>query len=132
MILYFLIALLCIALSGVIHGLRDAYAFKRDIFELAFGVKPLSFWGSESWLRKYQEWNPTLPERKWYTPISDFWHLSHPFEKSFMIIGLTMLIYKIDLFTGYTSSDTLLLFIFGGLAYLINSFCSGVAYKIIR
>lgn len=52
-----------LALSGVAHGVLEAYHADQRIFEKRNGVAPTSFWGSEAWKRNYVDNNPDNPHK---------------------------------------------------------------------
>lgn len=84
-----------IALSftgGLFHGFRERYHQNPRIFEQKWGVKPISYFGSESWKLKYRKVNgehiiDPRYEVKWKTSISDFWHTSNIISKGLIISG---------------------------------------------
>lgn len=63
-------------LAGSLHGGRDAQHADLKVFEKRWNVSPLSFFGSQSWRRKYKDADPAKKERVWYTSFSDYWHVS--------------------------------------------------------
>lgn len=81
-------------LGGGIHGANQAFHADPHIFEKRWGVSPTSFWGSESWQRKYRrvDGGAYFHERALYTPFSDFWHVSSWSSKGLLIGGTTFLI----------------------------------------
>ena len=44
-------------LGGIVNGAHEAYEADRRIFEKEWGVQPQSWWGSESWKRKYSNYD---------------------------------------------------------------------------
>lgn len=75
--------------GGFIHGMREKYHADPRVFEKAFGASPESFFGSESWKRKY---DANGNERRFYTSFSDFWHVSEWVSKGAIMAGTTVLI----------------------------------------
>lgn len=76
--------------AGVIHGGREAYHTDPTVFEKRWGVEPGSWWGSESWRRKYHtNGSGQLVERPLFgTTLSDFWHTSQYVTRG-LTIGAT-------------------------------------------
>jgi hypothetical protein len=64
------------ALSGVAHGIREAYHADPYIFERRNGVAPTSFWGSDAWKRNYIDNDPDKPHKhEMYGNVGrDVWH----------------------------------------------------------
>lgn len=78
-------------IAGILHGGQDAQLADLRIFEKRFGVAPLSFFGSESWRRKYPDKDPTRSEMVFFTPISDFKHVSSWASKALIIAGVFLI-----------------------------------------
>lgn len=64
------------ALSGVAHGIREAYHADPYLFERRNGVEPTSFWGSDSWKRNYYHNDPEgHHKREFFGNVGrDVWH----------------------------------------------------------
>ena len=64
------------ALSGVAHGIREAYHADPYLFERRNGVEPTSFWGSDSWKRNYYHNDPDgHHKREFFGNVGrDVWH----------------------------------------------------------
>ena len=76
------------AVSGILHGGREAYHAQPNVFEKAFNASPLSFWGSEQWKRNYYDRNPELPHKpNIWNPIRDYYHFSGAATKAIWIGG---------------------------------------------
>lgn len=78
------------ALSGVAHGIREAYHAQPNVFEKRNGVAPTSFWGSEAWKRNYQDNNPELPHKKELMGNigRDVWHTADEFSTWPLVFGV--------------------------------------------
>lgn len=76
-------------LGGFTHGLREAYHAEPGIFERRFGAKPDGYFGSQSWKRKYHDYDGgnAVERSVLYTPVSDFWHVSAWLEKGYLMSG---------------------------------------------
>lgn len=78
----YIIAMVVLAsVAGLLHGFREAQHADADIFEERFEVEAVSFFGSESWLMKYEGQdakNKIIPFHTWK---SDFWHLGRIISK---------------------------------------------------
>lgn len=82
-------AYILLAISGAIWGLREKTHQRPNFFELAFGVSPTSFFGSQQWKRKYidHDGGERMPKTKLLSvfPYNDFWHSSWYVVKAAMI-----------------------------------------------
>lgn len=70
------------ALSGVAHGIREAYHADPFLFERRNGVEPTSFWGSDAWKRNYVDNDPDKPHKhELYGNVGrDIWHTANMFD----------------------------------------------------
>ena len=92
MILFFTIGAAACFLAGMLHGGQDAQLADLRIFEKRFNVAPLSFFGSQSWLRKYPDNDHTRSERIFYTPFSDFKHVASWLSKALLLAGVLFIL----------------------------------------
>jgi len=79
-------------ISGIAHGMREAYHANPYVFEELWGVDQYSFFGSDAWIRNYRPDGSHKSE--WLGNIGrDFWHTAD--EVSLLgittpiVIGLT-------------------------------------------
>lgn len=81
-------------LGGFVHGMREAYHAEPKVFELRFGAKPDGFFGSESWKRKYHDYDGgnAVERSVLFTPVSDFWHVSAWVEKGYYLTGTAVVV----------------------------------------
>lgn len=112
-------ALACLA--GLLHGGREAFHADAKVFEAQFGVLPLSFFGSQSWLRKYRGREVSGGIRAFVTPFSDFWHLAAWLGKAALVWAAVL---------GMLSGVHFL--IVAAAVYGIQSFAASVSYKWLR
>ena len=76
------------AVSGILHGGREAYHAQPNVFEKRLNAAPLSFLGSEQWKRNYYDRNPELPHKpNIWNPIRDYYHFSGAATKAIWIGG---------------------------------------------
>ena len=114
------------AISGVLHGAREAYHADPYVFERGFGVAPSSFWGSDAWKRNYFQNNPTNGHK---TEIfgnvgRDFWHTSNFLEK-----GLT---FSASFWIGCRKKTTTQKIMNMLVAVAVRSVASTATYQIVR
>lgn len=69
----------CFVLAGIANGGREAYHAEPTIFENRFGAGKTSWFGSESWRRKYKGLEPANGEAYWlstslFVAPSDYFH----------------------------------------------------------
>lgn len=64
------------AISGIAHGMREAYHADPYVFETQWKVLEKSFWGSDAWIRNYNGNDVDLGHKpEWFGNIGrDFWH----------------------------------------------------------
>lgn len=127
-ILVYIILMVC----GIIHGAREYTHKDPKVFEKLWNVLPTSFWGSESWKRKYKQYPINLmPKNDLISifPYNDFWHLSHYIKQTLFIIGCVLLGRMDTDYFDFTNSliypvvaALVILVFWGGLTfYLISS-----------
>lgn len=91
------VAYILLAVSGIIWGLREKLHQRPGFFETAFGVSPMSFFGSQQWKRKYIDYDGGDKRAKTKLlsvfPYNDFWHSSWYFVKAVMV-GCCLIIGK--------------------------------------
>lgn len=78
------------AFSGAVDGVVSGYEFDgRRSFERKYSVKPLSFFGSESWKRAYPNNNPNLKQVPLWriAGAPDFYHVADDVRKVGYISG---------------------------------------------
>lgn len=51
------------AISGIAHGMREAYHSDPYVFETTWNADPDGFWGSDAWKRNYLNNDPSLPHK---------------------------------------------------------------------
>lgn len=95
MMLKIIISLISLTLTGLIWGLREYYHKNPKVFDTLWKVKPISFFGSQSWKLKYKDYDkgdtsPAFPLAKTF-PINDFWHSSKYVFGLLLITGSILL-----------------------------------------
>lgn len=107
-------------LAGLLHGGREAQHAQPNVFEQRFGLSATSFFGSLSWLRKYEDLDGTKPIRRFYTSFSDYWHVAAWLQKLCIIAAMLIVVYQLPWWVAGL-----------GIAAL-ESMAASVAYKYLR
>lgn len=76
------------ALSGVAHGMREAYHADPYVFETTWNADKDGFWGSDAWKRNYHGNDPTQGHKHEYLANfgRDIWHTADEFD----VFGLSL------------------------------------------
>lgn len=111
-------------LAGVLHGGREAQHAQPKVFELRFGVSSKSFFGSLSWVRKYEGFDAKNKERKWLTSFSDYWHVA-AWGQKLCIIAAVLIATCPDACRPYWWA-------IGAGVSILESMAASVAYKYLR
>jgi hypothetical protein len=76
------------ALSGVAHGMREAYHADQYVFETTWNADKDGFWGSDAWKRNYHGNDPTQGHKHEYLANfgRDIWHTADEFD----VFGLSL------------------------------------------
>lgn len=76
------------ALSGVAHGMREAYHADPYIFEDSWNANPDGFWGSDAWKRNYHNNDPKQGHKAEYFANfgRDVWHTADEVD----VFGLSL------------------------------------------
>jgi len=90
MIFTIIISLILFALAGLLWGMREYYHKNPKVFDVLWKVKPISFFGSQSWKLKYKDYDngdtrPAFPLAKVF-PVNDFWHSASYVFKLLLIV----------------------------------------------
>lgn len=77
-----------LALSGVAHGMREAYHADPYIFEDSWNANPDGFWGSDAWKRNYHNNDPKQGHKAEYFANfgRDVWHTADEVD----VFGLSL------------------------------------------
>ena len=76
------------AVSGILHGGREAYHAEPTVFEKRFNAAPLSFFGSEQWKRNYFDRDPDNGHKpNLFNPVRDYYHFAGAATKTVWIGG---------------------------------------------
>lgn len=76
------------ALSGIAHGMREAYHADPYIFEDSWNANPDGFWGSDAWKRNYHNNDPKQGHKAEYFANfgRDVWHTADEVD----VFGLSL------------------------------------------
>ena len=113
-------------LSGIAHGMREAYHADPYVFETGFGSKSESFFGSDAWKLNYFNNDPNLGHKS--EIISNFgrdiWHTADKID----LVGIT---FPMTL-TGLRSGPKKYRALNAGLCIVFRSGFSFLTYKFLR
>lgn len=124
MTIYFIVAGLLTFFAGLLHGGREAMHAQPRVFEDWLSVSSTSFFGSQSWLRKYVDCDPNRPVRKFYTGISDYWHVAAWMQKMCIIAAILIAVWPSDVRPYWI--------IVSVMVALVESAGASVSYKWLR
>lgn len=105
--------------AGLLQGGREAYHADDEVFEKWFGVKENSWWGSMSWIRKY---DLEGKEMVYHTPFSDYWHAAKWLHKGMLIAASVLSCYHMVYH----------IFWLGLGIYVIETIGQNVSYRLLR
>lgn len=117
---------LAAAITGIAHGLREAYHADPYIFENKWGVGNESFWGSDAWKRNYYGRIPANGHKPEYLGNfgRDIWHTMDKLDGlSFGVVSFTIGMRKQPV--KYRVANWL-------IATGIRTVCATVMYETIR
>ena len=77
-----------LALSGIAHGMREAYHADPYVFEDGWNADQDGFWGSDAWKRNYHNNDPKQPHKPEYFANfgRDVWHTADEVD----VFGLSL------------------------------------------
>jgi hypothetical protein len=85
------VGLALVAIGGITNGMLQGYEFDgRMSFERKYNVDPRGYWGSQSWARRYRDFNPAHglahPAYK-HLPVFDFYHTAQIIHHHSLVTG---------------------------------------------
>lgn len=130
MIFTIIISLILFALAGLLWGMREYYHKNPKVFDVLWKVKPISFFGSQSWKLKYKDYDngdtrPAFPLAKVF-PVNDFWHSASYVFKLLLIVG-SMLSMGVNLPFGLPKS----IWLYTVLVFIVQGVAGGISFNLI-
>ena len=128
------LATVLMAIAGLIWGFREYQHKDLACFEKAFGANKQSFFGSESWKRKYKDWDAgdksaAFPLAMTF-PFNDFWHSSKYVFGILLTTGTALAVNNIDSLFLWSSESKVI--VAGAYAFFIQGMSGGIGWHIIH